>query len=241
VLGLATWALVLPLRRRVTDEQVALYLEEHEPTLQNTLISALEADSPAASPALARRTLEQAIERCRDIEDGRRVDRTALNRFATASSAMAIVGIGMALFAPPLLRHGADALLNPFRAAAAVNPYRIQVEPGDATIARGADQVVTATLFGWEERAPARSASRSRSRSSSERRRRQCVPADPPHIVGRGGAVRGPAVRRRQRDGVLHRGGRHAVAVVSHRCCGSAVCREHPAGLRLPGLHRPAR
>src|SRR5262245_46869616 len=32
--GLVVWFLVRPLRRRVTDEQVALYLEEHEPTLQ---------------------------------------------------------------------------------------------------------------------------------------------------------------------------------------------------------------
>src|SRR5690348_5069276 len=32
--GLVVWFLVRPLRRRVSDEQVALYLEEHEPSLQ---------------------------------------------------------------------------------------------------------------------------------------------------------------------------------------------------------------
>ena len=37
------WFLVRPMRRRVTDEQVALYLEEHEPSLQATLVSAVEA------------------------------------------------------------------------------------------------------------------------------------------------------------------------------------------------------
>src|SRR5678815_4884748 len=34
--------LVRPLRRRVTDDQVALYLEEKEPSLQTMLISAVE-------------------------------------------------------------------------------------------------------------------------------------------------------------------------------------------------------
>jgi len=33
------WFLVRPLRQRVTDEQVALYLEEHEPSLEAEIIS----------------------------------------------------------------------------------------------------------------------------------------------------------------------------------------------------------
>ena len=44
-LGLAAVAvryLVLPLNRRLADEQVALYIEEHEPSLQEELLSAIE-------------------------------------------------------------------------------------------------------------------------------------------------------------------------------------------------------
>src|SRR6266540_3211414 len=36
--------LVRPLRRRVTDEQVALYLEENEPSLEATLVSAVRSE-----------------------------------------------------------------------------------------------------------------------------------------------------------------------------------------------------
>jgi hypothetical protein len=114
--ALAVRHLAIPLRRRVTDEQVALYLEEHEPTLQSTLISALEGERATISPAFAQRTLEAAIEKCRAIEDGRRVDRAELGRFATAFSAVALIGVGMTLFGPALLRSGADALLSPLRA-----------------------------------------------------------------------------------------------------------------------------
>jgi len=43
LIACALWFLVRPLRRQVSDEQVALYLEEHEPSLQATLLSAVEA------------------------------------------------------------------------------------------------------------------------------------------------------------------------------------------------------
>ena len=40
VVASAAWFIVRPLMRRVSDEQVALYLEEHEPTLEATIITA---------------------------------------------------------------------------------------------------------------------------------------------------------------------------------------------------------
>ena len=60
---LAGYFFVLPQWRKVTDEQVALYLEEYEPSLETAILSALEAqkNSPSHSPALARRLIEQAI------------------------------------------------------------------------------------------------------------------------------------------------------------------------------------
>src|SRR6266581_4264998 len=75
---LAGYFFVMPQWRRVTDEQVALYLEECEPTLETAILSAIEAakdaETSSASPALARRLVEQAIERCAAIEHGRRLE-----------------------------------------------------------------------------------------------------------------------------------------------------------------------
>ena len=48
----ALW-FVRPLRRRVTDAQVALYLEEHEPSLEAAILSAV--DVGATAPAIAQR------------------------------------------------------------------------------------------------------------------------------------------------------------------------------------------
>ncbi|MBR9990901.1 MAG: hypothetical protein KFH98_14160, partial [Gemmatimonadetes bacterium] len=153
VLALIVRFIALPLRRPVTNEQVALYLEEHEPSLQNTLISALDADGINASPALAQRTVEYAVERCREIDDGRAVDRRDLHRFAAAVAVTLLFGIGLTGFGPPLFRQGAGSLLNPYSASAHTSPYRVDVQPGDATIARGSDQIITAILHGWDERA----------------------------------------------------------------------------------------
>src|SRR5688572_30398907 len=55
----AGWFFVRPLLRKVTDEQVALYLEEHEPSLESTILTALAAPGDAAaSPLLVQRMIE---------------------------------------------------------------------------------------------------------------------------------------------------------------------------------------
>ncbi|MCK7469569.1 MAG: hypothetical protein MZU95_01265 [Desulfomicrobium escambiense] len=49
---------------------------------------------------------------------------------------------------PAYLRQGALAVLVPVSGVEAASPYRIDVQPGDATVARGADVTVTAQLVG---------------------------------------------------------------------------------------------
>src|SRR5215208_6599723 len=48
LIGLVAYLLVRPLMRSASDEQVALYLEEHEPSLQAAIISAVEAGKISA-------------------------------------------------------------------------------------------------------------------------------------------------------------------------------------------------
>ena len=69
--------------RRVTDEQVALYLEEHEPSLDAAIISAVENGGPARASASSRRRLLRQLIENGDRQDaapsttGRRVERDA--------------------------------------------------------------------------------------------------------------------------------------------------------------------
>ena len=93
------WFLLRPLRRRVTDDQVALYLEEHEPSLQATLLSAVEASRTGhrESAALVQRVVEQAIEACSRTGASRRVEQAPLRRYGAGLAAVAVVALAVVL------------------------------------------------------------------------------------------------------------------------------------------------
>lgn len=156
VLGLTAFLLVRPLLQHATDEQVALYLEEHEPSLQAEIISAIEAsraEDAGASPhsaALVRKLVESAIDKVRLIEDGRRVEREPLRRYAATIAAVAVAAIVLFVFGPAYLRHALSALLVVSRNVEAAAPYKIEVTPGNATVPRGADQTIAASLSGFD-------------------------------------------------------------------------------------------
>ena len=149
VLWLAFRYLLRPLARRVSDERVALYLEEHEPELHELVLSGLELERRGEHSPLGRRTVERALERCHRLADGRALDQREINRFGTAFATVTVIALLLALLQPALLRQGAGALLNPLKGAAASDPYSIEVEPGNVTIARGADQAIRAHLRGF--------------------------------------------------------------------------------------------
>jgi hypothetical protein len=143
------WFVVRPLFRRVSDEQVALYLEEHEPSLKASVLGALQArGSEELPPELAEALVHRAVEGARQVEYGRRVDGPAILQAGSAFTLLTVVTLGLLLFGPLGLRRGAGALL-PGRDAASVNPYSILVTPGDLTIARGSDQFIEAELVGF--------------------------------------------------------------------------------------------
>ena len=165
IAALVALFVVRPLLRRVSDEQVALYLEEHEPTLQESIISALEASrgndgSPAnraadgsetaPSRALVKKLVESAVRRSQEVEHGRRVERKPLRRYAGVLTAVAVAALALFAFGPAYLRHAMSAMFLLSRDVEAAVPYRIDVKPGNATLSRGADQVISAQLSGFD-------------------------------------------------------------------------------------------
>ena len=132
--GLLFYGLVWPLRRRVTDAQVAMYLEECDPTLEAAILSAVEATSdggsPAHSPRLVEKLVEQAIEQCRDARPRprHRADVGAAPRGARWPPSPRRRAAPRVR--PAYLRHGLSALLVISRSAEASSPYSIEVTPG---------------------------------------------------------------------------------------------------------------
>jgi hypothetical protein len=154
--GLGWFFFVRPLARRVTDQQVALYLEEHEPSLHELLLSAVDAGSSARdsektgeSAAMLERLVESAIEKCEETDLGRGLERRSLWRSAAVMGGIALAAAAIFTIGPAYLRQGALAVLVPVSNVEAASPYRIDVQPGNATVARGADVTVTARLSGF--------------------------------------------------------------------------------------------
>src|SRR5687767_12997186 len=106
------WFFARPLSRRVTDEQVAMYLEEHEPSLDSAILSAMEAtERPNEwSPELIRRLVENAIERVHEIREGERIERASMKRYVWFAGGVAIAAIALFTFGPAYFRHALSAI-----------------------------------------------------------------------------------------------------------------------------------
>ena len=133
---------------------MALYVEEHEPSLQAAVLSAVgvggrENADKDVSRALVERLIEDAVRKCQTIDYGRHVERQGLRRASGLLAAAAALGMAVTILSPAFMRHAAPFLFAPWNVRAA-NPYAIEVDPGNATVAKGGSQPVTARLKGFE-------------------------------------------------------------------------------------------
>jgi len=153
LVGLLLQFCIKPLRRRVSDARVALYLQEHEPSLNSIMLSAVDARQAAVqntSPQLVTRLVEQALKACEQVRFGHAVEQQKL-RQAASKLGFALLVVAALLVSPPeFMRLGATALLTPWTNASQYWPYRIELAPGNIEIARGSDQLISAQITGYD-------------------------------------------------------------------------------------------
>ncbi len=157
ILGMTAWFIVRPLLPKLHDEQVALYLEEHERSLKASVITAVEmqnsaraASIPVRSPALIDRLTRTALERVRLAGDGKAIDAGELKMNGGILAAVLGAAMLLTIFGPPALRNGLKLVAVPWRGDAASTLFSISVEPGNATVAKGGDQMISANLRGFQ-------------------------------------------------------------------------------------------
>src|SRR5690349_15804977 len=108
IVGSIYFFLVKPLRRRVTDDQVALYLEEKEPSLQTMLISAVESSREGRhweSTALVEKLVQQAIDKCSEADAPRRAEHRPLRINGAVFGAVVTAAVLAILLGPAFFRH----------------------------------------------------------------------------------------------------------------------------------------
>ncbi|MGH7634882.1 MAG: hypothetical protein ACRENC_14195, partial [Gemmatimonadaceae bacterium] len=157
IVALIARYIVLPLRAKLGDDQVALYLEEHERSLKATVITAVEMQRGAAaaasaprSPAFIERLTRAALERVHTAGDGRAVDAADLKLNGGVFAAVSAAVVLLTLLGPQVLRHGVHLVAMPWDTSTPASLFSILVEPGNATVAKGGDALIDARLSGFQ-------------------------------------------------------------------------------------------
>ena len=144
--------LIRPVFHKVSDRQVALYLEENEPGLKAEILTAvdsLDKEPDPQSAALLSGLIRSAVLRARVVEGGRRVDREPLKRLSWSTGGLVVL-LAILLVADPMgLRQSAPGLVRPWTVVEVASPLAIQLFPGDTVVPRGAELHIAARLDGF--------------------------------------------------------------------------------------------
>lgn len=144
------YAVALPLVRRVSDAQVARYIEEHDPRLDALLVSAVDSEArEAETPGLVRRLVAQAVAQAeaRGVSTG--VERRRLRRHLAAFAVSAAGAALLLLAGPGVIGRAGKVLFVPWSQAAAEAPFAVLVSPGHVAVPKGADLDIAARLRGF--------------------------------------------------------------------------------------------
>jgi hypothetical protein len=151
ILFVAWYFLYVPLRARVSDVQIAQFIEERYPQLEDRLVTAIEyGGRDAESAGMIDLLIKDALEK------SNRVDFSIfLNRKRLASFGMLGVAACLALFflftwGPSFFPYGFNQLYAPWAEASRGSYMMIKIAPGDIEIAKGSDQEIRAQLIGFD-------------------------------------------------------------------------------------------
>ncbi|MFN0195119.1 MAG: hypothetical protein ACKVT0_00105, partial [Planctomycetaceae bacterium] len=144
------WGVLRPLLRRISNRAVARKIEAQLPGIHNRLVSCVDLEATAQTPAISgsfyRRLLTEAIDRVRDFHPKRLLDREHLKRSAI------FAGIGLFSFLVVLqifsdrLPTALARILSPFADIPPASGVVYKVEPGDQKVLRGDEVTFTVTV-----------------------------------------------------------------------------------------------
>ena len=154
IVGVFGWFLVRPLVRRVEDVQVARYVEEKYPELQDRLVSAVElggreASGTAPNPILPL-LLRDALSRSRNIQVKSLFNPREPLRSGTIAFVLILFFVLLQVFGPEYFQYASLKLYANWFTPQAVSLYSIEIEPGNVRVRKGSDQLVTARLIGFD-------------------------------------------------------------------------------------------
>ena len=141
-----------PLRRRISDVQVAQFIEERFPQLEDRLITAVEYGGSAPRVGLIGLVTRDALDQSDRIDFSLFEDRRKVLSYCAVTALSTLALVGLVLWGPPVLPYGFGRLYLPWEGIAGTAAMRIEVTPGEREINRGSDQQILARLVGFDTR-----------------------------------------------------------------------------------------
>src|SRR5712691_4937662 len=145
-------ALVLPLRRTPTDIQLARFIEEKNPGLQDRLVSAVEAihKSKTEQIAFVHLLTKDALDRTKHVRFSDQVNKRKFSTFAALTAAFALALVISLYISSLFFPVGSAKLLAGLIKPPNVDAFELKVTPGDITVPRGSDVTIQAVAMGFD-------------------------------------------------------------------------------------------
>ena len=150
VIYVAARFLYFPLRRRISDVQVAQYIEERYPYLEDRLITAVEfGKGDRVAPGMLDLLIKDALDKINRVDFSVFMNRKRAASYGAVGATALFVLLALLMWGPSFLPYGFERLYVRWTEAAAT-PLLIQVLPGHAELAKGSDQQIKAQLVGFD-------------------------------------------------------------------------------------------
>lgn len=143
--------LYIPLTIRITDVQIAQYIEERYPQLEDRLITAIEfGRGEAASSGMVDLLIRNALDHTNRVDFSVFINRKRLLNYGLLGTAACLVLLALFTWGPSFFPYGFNQLYVPWTNASFGSSMMIKVNPGNVEIAKGSDQQVKAQLVGFD-------------------------------------------------------------------------------------------
>src|SRR6185436_19128472 len=145
-------ALVMPLRRTPSDTQLARFIEEKNPGLKDSLVSAVDAIKNARPEQLTFVHLltKDVLARTKNVRFGDQVNKRKFGTFAALTGVFGIALIISLYVASLFFPVGSAKLLAGLMKPPNVDAIELKVTPGDMTVAKGEDITIQAVAMGFD-------------------------------------------------------------------------------------------
>ena len=139
-----------PLFRKVQDVQIARYVEEHNPALQDRLVTAIELGKKSATDPIVPLLVRDALGHTKPIKAASLFNPREPYLSGAIAFGLIIFFVLLQTFGPDFFPFATLKLYSSWLIPQAAPLYRLDISPGNVQVRKGSDQLIAARLIGFD-------------------------------------------------------------------------------------------